>query len=66
MLRIYNIIPGTPVYENSIMDNIFTLIDSVKFNNWIEVNEDIYNCNLFKRAKQRECNQCTPCLCSNL
>ncbi len=52
MLRIYNIIHGTPVYENSIMDNIFTLIDSVKFNSWIEVNEDIYNCNLFKRHQE--------------
>ncbi len=52
MQKIYNIIPGVPVYDNSFMYNIFTLIDSVKFYNWIEVNEDIYNCNFLKKHKE--------------
>lgn len=41
--KIYNIIPGKQIEDSSIIDSIFSLLDSVSFSEWIELNEDIYN-----------------------
>ena len=45
--RIYNIIPGKQIEDSSIIDSIFSLLDSVSFSEWIELNEDIYNEDFF-------------------
>lgn len=50
--KIYNIIPGKQIYDNSIINSIFLLIDSVSFDEWFEVNEDIYNEDFFKRYEE--------------
>lgn len=41
--KIYNIIPGKQIEDSSIINSIFSLLDSVSFSEWIELNEDIYN-----------------------
>lgn len=47
MKKIYNIIPGSRIKDNSIVNRIFKLIDSVAFYNWIEINERVYSSNFF-------------------
>lgn len=49
MSKIYNIIPGVLNNDVSIIDRIFTLIDNVKFVEWIEVNEQVYSLEFFQR-----------------
>lgn len=48
MRKIYNIIPGKLISEDYVTNKIFSLIDSVEFNKWLEVNEDIYSSDFFK------------------
>ena len=43
MGKIYNIIPGKLINDNSIVNRIFTLIDSVEFDKWLEVNKKVYS-----------------------
>ncbi len=50
--KIYNIIPGKQIEDNSIIDSIFSLLDSVSFSEWIELNEDIYNEVFFKMYEE--------------
>lgn len=52
MTRIYNIIPGNLVNDSIIADRIFALIDSVEFDDWIEVNEKIYASEFFQLNKE--------------
>lgn len=42
MNKIYNIIPGNLINDKFIVSKILTLIDSVEFNKWIEINENVY------------------------
>ena len=46
--KIYNIIPGKQIEDSFIIDSIFSLLDSVSFSEWVELNEDIYNEDFFK------------------
>lgn len=48
--KIYNIIPGRQIDDNSIIDSIFFLLESVSFDKWIELNEDIYNEDFFLKC----------------
>ena len=47
MDKIYNIIPGNLIYDKSIVNRISTLIDSVEFDKWLEVNEKVYSLKFF-------------------
>lgn len=47
MGKIYNSIPGILIHNNSIMDKIFALLDSITFDKWIEVNEKVYSLEFF-------------------
>ena len=47
--RIYHIIPGVLINDKSIVNRISTLLDSIPFNKWIEVNEKIYSSNFFQQ-----------------
>ncbi|MBQ5851726.1 MAG: hypothetical protein IIW54_13080 [Lachnospiraceae bacterium] len=49
MSKIYNIIPGSLIDDNSIVNRIFTLIDSVEFDEWLEVNEEVYSLEFFQQ-----------------
>ena len=49
MGKIYNIIPGKLINDNSIVNRIFTLIDSVEFDEWLEVNEEVYSLEFFQQ-----------------
>lgn len=49
MGKIYNIIPGKLINDNSIVNRIFTLIDSVEFDKWLEVNEKVYSLKIFQQ-----------------
>ena len=43
MSKIYNIIPGSLINDSSIVNRIFTLILSVEFDEWLEVNDKVYS-----------------------
>ena len=49
MSKIYNIIPGDLINDTSIVNRIFALIDSIEFDDWIEVNEKIYSSEFFRQ-----------------
>lgn len=49
MGKIYNCIPGILIHDSSIMNRILTLLDSVQFNKWIEVNEKSLFIPIFSR-----------------
>ena len=50
MGKIYNIIPGKLINDNSIVNRIFTLIDSVEFDKWLEVNKRFTLLNFFNKT----------------
>ena len=52
MSRIYNMIPGDLLKDDSIVNRIFALIDSVEFDKWLEVNDKVYVSNFFKQNKE--------------
>ena len=49
MGKIYNIIPGKLINDNSIVNRIFTLIDSVEFDKLLEVNKKVYSFKFFQQ-----------------
>ena len=52
MSKIYNIIPGKLINDNSLIDRIFALIDSVEADKWIEVNEKVYSLKLLQENEE--------------
>ncbi len=52
MSKIYNIIPGILINDSSIVDRIFTLMDSIEFDNWIKVNEKVYSLEFFEKNNE--------------
>lgn len=52
MSKIYNMIPGKLLNDTSIVNKIFALIDSVKFDKWVEVNEKVYALKFFEKNKE--------------
>lgn len=48
MKKIYNNIPGTLLNDSTIVNKIFKLINSIEFDEWIEVNGEIYSSDFFK------------------
>ncbi len=52
MSKIYNNIPGDLINDRSIANRIFALIESVDFNEWLEVNEEVYSLELFKQNEE--------------
>lgn len=48
MKKIYNCIPGDFIDDSTIVNRIFTLIHSIEFDAWIEINETIYSSDFFK------------------
>lgn len=49
MSKIYNLIPGSLVKDSSVEKKIIELLDSIEFDKWIEVNEEIYSLGFFQQ-----------------
>lgn len=61
MKKIYNIIPGKLIQESHIANEIFRLLDRIAFDNWIEVNETIYDLDFFEKHSSFYVMYLDPC-----
>lgn len=52
MSKIYNIIPGNLINDSTIVSRILELIDSIEFEEWLEVNENVYSLEFFQENEE--------------
>lgn len=52
MSKIYNIIPGKRIEDSLMMRRILELIDSIGYDDWIELDEDIYSLDFFQNNQE--------------